>query len=219
MVYIRTPIRPLATQIVFGLACLLFAAAAHAEFVLLPGVYEVTGVAADEALNVRLAPDAGAEDIGDLQPHAQVEVTAIDASGKWARILWVEKDGWIARRYLVEVERFGDAFSGMPVDLLCTGTEPFWAADITPGKQFSFSELGGEAEWMPVVTSVMSTNVYRSNYAFDTAKFTGLLRRADCSDGMSDMTYGWALDLLDKGSAPRLLSGCCRTMLVNQNSY
>jgi len=219
MFNIRTPLQQYFKIYAACAMCLLFPGIAYAEFLMFPIIYEVTGVADDDVLNVRIEPNAGAYDIGDLLPHAQVEVTAIDDSGKWARIQWHGEDGWVARRYLVEVERFGDEFSGMPVDLLCTGTEPFWAADITSDAQFSFAELGDEADWMPVANSVMSTNMYRSNYAFDTAKFTGLLRRAECSDGMSDMTYGWALDLLEKGADPRLLSGCCRTMLVNQNRY
>ena len=72
---------------------------------------------------------------------------------------------------------------------------------------------------LPIETSTMSRNMYRSNYAFETSRFTGFIRRAECSDGMSDMTYGWALDLLENGGEGSLWSGCCSTILPVVDGY
>ena len=191
---------------------------AQAEFRLFPIVYEVVGVASGDVLNVRAEPNARAYDLGDLLPGQQTEVTAFDETGNWARVLWHGEDGWVARRFLQEIEQYGDDFSGMPVNLNCSGTEPFWHAEITPTAKFSFTEMGGETSWMPIETSTMSRNMYRSNYAFETPRFTGFIRRAECSDGMSDMTYGWALDLLEKGEEG-LWSGCCSTILPVVDGY
>jgi uncharacterized membrane protein len=90
--------------------------------------------------------------------------------------------------------------------------------EITPNSKFSFTEMGGETMWLPIETSTMSHNMYRSNYAFETPGFTGFIRRTECRDGMSDMTYGWALDLLEKGSDD-LWSGCCSTILPVVDGY
>ncbi len=183
---------------------------AQADFTLFPAIFEVMGVSDNDTLNVRLAPKADAEDIGDLYPNTQVEVTAFDATEKWARIVWQGMDGWISRRYLQEAPQYGDDFSGMPVDLSCHGTEPFWYGDITAQGHFNFTKIGAEVETSVIESSVMSNNFLRANYAFETSKYTGFLRRSSCSDGMSDATYGWALDILSKdANAPYLRSGCC----------
>lgn len=186
---------------------------AQATFTLFPIIFEVTGVAKNDVLNVRDAPDANAYDLGDVAPGGQVEVTAYDTTGKWARVLWGGEDGWVARRFLKPVDVYGDSNSGMPVDIICGGTEPFWSFAIRDGSA-TFTEMGGDAEFETIDYSVMSSNMYRTNYAFETPRFTGFVRRAECSDGMSDATYGWALDLLENaGSAGQLRSGCCATIL------
>lgn len=191
---------------------LLVPAIAQAEFRQLPIVYEVVGVAENDVLNVRAEPNANAYDLGDLLPGQQAEVTAFDETGNWARVLWHGEDGWVAARFLQEITQYGDDFSGMPVNLSCSGTEPFWYAEITPNNTFSFTEMGNETVTMPILSSVMSRNSLRANYAFETPRFTGFVRRAECSDGMSDATYGWALDLLETGEET-LWSGCCSTIL------
>ncbi|MHA1127655.1 MAG: hypothetical protein ACTSRN_01735 [Alphaproteobacteria bacterium] len=155
---------------------------------------------------------------GDLELGQQAEVTGFDETGDWARVLWNGMDGWVARQFLQAVEQYGDDFSGMPVNLRCSGMEPFWHVEITPDTKFSFTMEGAETSWMPIETSTMSHNNLRSNYVFTTPKFTGFIRRAQCSDGMSDAAYGWALDLLEKGNR-NLWSGCCSTILPVVDGY
>ncbi len=195
------------------LCFVLFAPAiAQAEFRQFPIVYEVVGVAENDVLNVRAKPNANAYDLGDLSPGQQAEVTAFDETGNWARVLWHGEDGWVATRFLQEVMQYGDDFSGMPVNLSCSGTEPFWYAEIAPDDIFSFAEMGNEPMALQIETSTMSRNSLRANYAFITPRFTGFVRRAECNNGMSDATYGWALDLLEIGKEA-LWSGCCSTIL------
>jgi|LGVF01.2.fsa_nt_gb uncharacterized membrane protein len=193
---------------------------AQAEFLVFPIVYEVVSVADGDVLNVRENPNANAYDLGDLLPGQQAEVTAFDETGAWARILWHGENGWVSRKFMQPVTQYGDDFSTMPVNLYCGGAEPFWSAEITPDARFSFTEMGNDAVWMPIESSTMSHNKMRSNYAFETPEFTGFIRRAECSNDVSEVTYGWALDLLGKGSAqPNLLSGCCRTNLPVVDGY
>lgn len=198
-------------RILFILA-LLLPVAAQAQ----PYLAQVINVAPDDALNVRRGPSAGTEDIGDLINGTRLEITGLDASGKWARINWSERDGWIARRYTREIPRPRDPESGMPVDLFCAGTEPFWSADILPGRLFSFMAMGDESvRYMSVAHATRSVN-YTIDYAFATIgnTMTGVLHQMECSDGMSDITYAWSLDLIDRrGGSFTLLTGCCSTIL------
>lgn len=198
---------------------LIFPLAVHAEDRSLPIIYEVIGVGESDVLNVRAGPSGRSRDLGDLLPGQQVEVTAFSDNGNWGQILWEEKEAWVSTRFLQVAELFGDDFSGMPLNLSCAGTEPFWSVRISPGAQFGFSEVESEVAWSFIETSVMSSNTHRSNYAFNTSRFTGFLRRAECSDGKPDLNYSWALDLLEKGENARLWSGCCSIILPVVDGY
>ena len=74
----------------------------------LPALYDVTGVAADDALNIRAEPAANAEIIGTLPSDARsVEVVAVDASGKWALVNSAERSGYLALRFLLQQDSAG----------------------------------------------------------------------------------------------------------------
>lgn len=211
---------PFAISVGVALISLANSTIAQAEYWLFPIIYEVEGVSEGDMLNVREEPNPNAFILGDLLEGQQAEVTAFDESGRWARVLWQGEDGWVARQYLSEVEQFGDDFSGMPVNLYCSGNEPFWSAEITPNNQLNFAKPESPTATMPIENSAMSRNNLRSNYVFKTPRFTGFIRRAECSDGMSDMTYGWALDLLTNNEEEaELLSGCCHTNLPVIDGY
>ncbi|MCK4862584.1 MAG: SH3 domain-containing protein [Rhodobacteraceae bacterium] len=205
------------TSVILSLS-LVIPTLALAEFQLFPIVYEVVSVPDGDVLNVREEPSASSYDLDDLLPGQQAEVTALDETGTWARILWHGGDAWVSLKFMQPVKQYGDDFSTMPINQQCGGAEPFWSVDITYDSQFGFTEMGGDTEWMPIETSTMSHNMYRSNYAFETPRFTGFIRRAECSNGVSDKTYGWALDLLEKGKGD-LWSGCCQTNLPVVDGY
>lgn len=194
-----------------SLACALPAFAA-------PGYFRVTGVAADDTLNVRAAPDASSADIGDLPHDARgVEVAGTDASGKWGRITWQEGDGWIAMRFLTDDPQPGIADTALPQGLLCAGTEPFWSMRYSAGGGV-YSDASGNAHSLglnaahtpqargpfPVVMSHRGASA--ASMAF--------VEPMDCSDGMSDRTYPWrVLLLLSDAGGQRLLDGCCQLPL------
>ena len=61
----------------------------------------MTGVAANDLLNIRAAPSANAEIIGTLSPRARhIEVVGYDDTGRWAQINTGEISGWAALRFL-----------------------------------------------------------------------------------------------------------------------
>ncbi len=89
----------------------------------MPSLHDVTGVAADDVLNVRSGPDAGSARIGALAPGATgVEVIELSGTG-WGRVNVDEGSGWVSLRYLA---RQPDQ-PPVPDRLTCFGTEPFWS--------------------------------------------------------------------------------------------
>lgn len=186
-------------------------AAATPEY-LLPTLFDVTGVAADDVLNVRAAPDAGAEVVGALAPDAtRVEVVAEDPTGAWGRVNVGEGSGWVAMRFLAYRTDVWEA-GRLPEGLQCFGTEPFWS--MRP----EFSRLvvaTPDSEVALEMRAVLGTGVFRDPTRALTAEGAG--RRvtltatpAACSDGMSDRAFGLrATAVVEGGGEPGLLAGCC----------
>ena len=172
-----------------------------------PQLVRVTGLSAGDALNVRAAPTAKSEDLGDLKNDTVVEVIAYSDDRTWARIVWQEGNGWIAARYVSEIPR-PRLDSGLPVGLICTGDEPFWSFDLAPSGQVTFRAETGDVQ-APLLWSTPSYNRGDTRYAFGNDRMTGLLQRTTCNDTMSDRISGWAVDLVLTDDPPRLLSGCC----------
>lgn len=196
-----------------SLGCALWlAAAAPAQE--LPALFRVTGVAADDVLNVRAEPGAGAEKIGALAPGAAgIEVVELGPEGRWARVNVDERSGWVAMRYLAA--EGGAAWTTMERPLRCFGTEPFWALDIGAGAaEARYSALDGsdralgpgEAWPGPVFGAATVGLQFAGQSGFAT------IRAEACDDGMSDRAYGLSilLFLRDRGEgAAGGLSGCC----------
>jgi len=87
-----------------------------------PDVFRVTGVAADDVLNIRLEPDPGAPKIGEIPPNgdgirnlgcqgglsfaewqaATPEQRAAAQRARWCRIAYGGVQGWVAGRFLAE---------------------------------------------------------------------------------------------------------------------
>ncbi|MCC7319967.1 MAG: peptide-binding protein [Rubellimicrobium sp.] len=173
----------------------------------LPGRFHVSGVAADDVLNVRAGPAASAPVVGGFGPgRRDVEVIALSPDRRWGLVGLPEGNGWVAMRYLA-----ADPLpSGrLPRPLRCLGTEPFWSVTVTdqgavhadPGATIALvadAEGGFAGGWSAVF--------------HDGAGGAWLLalRRADCSDGMSDRRYGLAAVILRAGASDEeVLHGCC----------
>ncbi|MBN9890031.1 COG3650 family protein [Salipiger abyssi] len=176
-----------------------------------PALYDVTGVATDDQLNVRAAPEASAPVIGALS-HSQthVEVTAVNEAGTWGRVVLGEQTGWASLAYLtVQPE------SAMPDagEVTCFGTEPFWSYHVDAGDTATWSAIDDEA------LTLKSGPFRRADARFEpfisAAGAPGqqavLVMQKDpqCSDGMSDALYGLSAVLVLSGRLERAVSGCC----------
>lgn len=187
-------------------------AAATQEYVL-PTLFDVTGVAEDDVLNIRAAPGVGAEVIGTLEHDARdIEVVAHDRTGRWGRINTAERSGWVAMHYLAYQVGIWDD-EGLPESLHCLGTEPFWAlGHEDEAVTFSTPEAPDRSL---AIERVLASGIFRdprlSLFARDLdLRLTAVIVATACSDGMSDRVYGLdATVVLQRGETPRMLTGCC----------
>lgn len=173
-----------------------------------PALFNVTGVAANDTLNVRAFPDGSAEKRGAFAHNAQdIEVTALNDSGTWGRVNLGEGSGWVSMRYLQRHDDNPDY--ALAHALTCFGTEPFWSADITQGQAVTIRtpesqiDIPGAGLFVPASGR---TDLYAINFADSSAQ----VRRAACSDGMSDRAFGLQIGLfLHHDQSATLYAGCC----------
>jgi len=187
-----------------------------------PALHDVSGVAADDVLNIRTAPSASAPIIGVFAPfETDVEVVALSADGGWGRVNAGEQAGWASMRFLARQpgQSAADwAYGLAPVTLHCFGTEPFWGLTLRPGGAFEFTDpFQGDGtpvagSFAPLASSASTGK--RGFFATITGHPTwlsGVISFEICSDGMSDQDYGLALDLArGDPTSGRLDAGCCR---------
>lgn len=186
--------------------------AATQEYIL-PTLFDVIGVAANDVLNIRAAPDASTEIIGTLSPNARdIEVVGYDETGQWAQINTDERSGWAALRYLayqVDVWTPGN----VPPTLHCLGNEPFWS--FRPNGDEVMYSTPDAPETVMRIEKVMSTGIFRDPRRALSAqgerhRMTAVIVPMACSDGMSDRSYGLDVTLiLEAGGEPEMLTGCC----------
>lgn len=211
----RSALPRLASAAGLALALLLLAAApvSATEEYILPTLFDVTGVAADDVLNIRSAPDAGAEIIGTLAADARdIEVVGHDDTGRWARINAGERSGWAALRYLAyQVDVWSPGT--LPPTLHCLGTEPFWS--FRPrGNEIVFSTPEGPESGMEI-EQVLSTGILRDprrsiSAQGESRRITATMVPMACSNGMSDHSYGLDVTVILEGRGePEMRAGCC----------
>ena len=187
-----------------------------------PALYDVAGVAADDVLNIRAEPDAGAPVIGTLAPDAaNVEVIRATDDLRWGLVNTAERSGWVSLSYMA---RQGGQWDGrMPEVRQCFGTEPFWSLSHE-GAQVRFATpedpaIDGLVSGRYGSASRRDRFVYSGSLISPDAgplEFVLSLRTEACNDGMSDRSYGIGADLLirdrDASDGLRthvLVSGCC----------
>ena len=178
-----------------------------------PALYDVSGVGADDVLNVRAAPSTGAEIVGTLQADAKdIEVVAADSEKGWGMVNIGEGAGWVSLAYLAPSSNAGAG--GFPVIRSCHGTEPFWSLtlDEEGGVTFSTPEADSQtgaiqSRW----TSLNRPDRHGFSARLGTTGYVALVGQSACGDGMSDRSYGLTIDLLlgGNGTNRRHLSGCC----------
>ena len=183
---------------------------------LLPRLYTVTGVAADDTLNIRESPSASAQDIGDLLPGQRIEVLAVSNDGKWGQVSKMERTGWVSTRFLTLVPQSDSTNqhpTGLPSKLSCYGTEPFWGMEVAKNAEIAFSPAyAGDsiAQHIRILGMARPFNTGPNHFGFTAGQYTGVIRREYCDDGMSDNEYGWSLDIVFPGDGGiTMLHGCC----------
>lgn len=181
-------------------------ASATQEYIL-PTLFDVSGVAPDDVLNIRAEPNARAAIIGTLAPDA-TRIEVVEERRGWARVNTGEGTGWVSARYLsyrVDVWQPGE----LPPAFRCLGTEPFWDAKVEGGDLVlrSPENQGGDRR---AVQAVLDTGVFRDPSRVVVAQDMTLFSHPQiCSDGMSDRLFGLSATLVLHGEQPSMLSGCC----------
>lgn len=176
-----------------------------------PQLYDVTGVAADDVLNIRIAPSASSGIIGTFAPYARgIEVVATNPAGTWGQVNSGEGAGWVSLRYMAARGVTIDPYN-LPQGLRCFGTEPFWSLSFESGA-LRFERAGTFARALPLWIA------QDSGIAGDLRRmlrFAGLdgpgvafVYPSTCSDGMSDRAYGLSISVM-MGPKSALLGGCC----------
>ncbi|MDM7931612.1 SH3 domain-containing protein [Tabrizicola sp.] len=176
-----------------------------------PALFSVSGVAPDDSLNIRAAPDPAAPIIGTL-PFDASGVEVVSVTDGWAKINSGEGTGHVALSYLMRDD--GAAWFTLQQPLFCFGTEPFWSLELDAANGL-ITRKSPEVP-APLIDRIGDTwpgKPWSPAAAIALPDGLAVLRPADCSDGMSDMTYGIALDVFLNGPDGRRLSGCCTLAL------
>lgn len=178
-----------------------------------PALYDVTGVASGDVLNIRAGPSSAAEIIGGFEYDAErIEVIRPDDNFEWGLVNIAEGVGWVSLRFLVPQP--GQWWGEFPAIRQCFGTEPFWAVGVT-GDTFQLDAPENTASgrilerWTSLNRRDNHAMTVRLDHDSD-ADIVIMLTTDRCTDGMSDREYGIRLDMLFRGAIDReLVSGCC----------
>lgn len=174
----------------------------------LPALYDVTGVAANDVLNVRKDPTNKANIIGELEPDASnVEVMALSDDKKWGLVNIGDVSGWAFMRFLQSQNR-----PAATQRLICLGNEPFWSMSLDEDAVFKIA--GGDELFLGTIETIASLNrtdrkALRSKSV--TGSLTAHIGAQLCDDTMSDRAYGLSVNALvtsEEGAA--YYSGCCQ---------
>ena len=188
--------------------CALLSSPAAAE--VYPALHDVSGVAADDVLNIRAEPSASAAIVGTLPPDA-TGVEVVGVQGGWGRVGGGEGGGWVRLSYL-DRQPGADWFT-LTAPLRCMGTEPFWSLGVEPVSKvavFSTPDAGDRFTTLTTVwTGARTAQDGRPTAALALPDGFATLTGIQCSDGMSDRPFGIAVDLYLNGEAPGVLHGCC----------
>lgn len=188
-----------------ALVLLLSATAIRAQD--LPALHSVSGVAADDVLNVREDPSAASAIIGALAPDA-TGIEVILVTGGWAMVNTEDRFGYVALRFLTPDP--APPWYTLDLPLTCFGTEPFWSLTVDPAAgQTRFSTPEAESAQTADLDRTWPGEPWAPAAAVAIPQGLLVVRPAECSDGMSERAYGLAADIfLDSGDHQRL-SGCC----------
>ncbi len=172
-----------------------------------PALYDVTGVAADDVLNIRAEPDASSPIVGTYAPDATgIEVVRPNERQDWGLVNTAESTGWVSLAYL---QRHPGQWAGaFPRLARCFGTEPFWTLAMDgDAATLSTPETSQEGVVVARLGSLNRRDRHGLRVALPEGRWIeGVVSAEACSDGMSDRAFGLGFDAL---GADGVLSGCC----------
>jgi uncharacterized membrane protein len=179
-----------------------------------PALHDVSGVAADDVLNLRAGPGTEHEVVGSLAPDATgIEVIAPSEDLAWGLVNAGEGTAWASLAFLER--RPGQWEGAFPPLARCFGTEPFWSVAVE-GDALRLSTPDDPEAADGWLAGRWGSANRRDRFAArllweDGAPGFATIRAERCSDGMSDRAFGLSIDMVagrqDAGGG--LLSGCC----------
>ena len=167
---------------------------------------DVSGVAADDVLNLRAEPRADAPLAGALSPTAGA-IEIVRRSEGWAYVKSGNQAGWASARFLVPARTFEGGKPPSP--LQCIGTEPFWALVIEGDRAtYSSPEVKPVTERIGKIQQSRNTNIaWRVSLNGGPIASATIEGRQACSDNMSDRVFPFRVHIETRDAT--LLSGCC----------
>ena len=189
------------------LVLLLWLSAGALRAEVYPALHSVDGVAADDVLNIRAAPDAGADILATLAPDA-AGIEVISVSDGWALVNAGEGSGYAALQFLAR--EAGPDWYTLERPMACFGTEPFWSLTLDPGAGVATYATPEAVEGSPKpIGQTWPGTLWAPTAALELEGGLAVLRPADCTDGMSDRRFGIAIDVFQQQGKGQRLSGCC----------
>lgn len=174
----------------------------------LPAIFSVTGVAANDRLNIRAEPNANSAILDSIYPY-EVAVEVLDRSpdGRWGLVGVAEGNGWVNLRFLAPVTL---PDYEVPRPLSCFGTEPFWRIGFYP-RGAEFQAMGEDRRDLTVLGEAVAPGGYLlTTEEGPTLNRTAIVTREWCNDGMSDRRFGWSVRLFTEApDGNSVLGGCC----------
>lgn len=189
-----------------GLALILALLAGSAAADSLPALYDVTGVAAGDVLNIRAEGKAEAAVVGTLPPDATA-VEVVEESGNWGLVNTGEGSGWVNLRFMARQP--GPDWFALETPLRCLGTEPFWSLGIEPATGVAVYSTPEGGDRFTTVTARWPGTPYSASAAIALPEGFAVLTGGYCSDGMSDRAFGIRADLFLTGDPAARMAGCC----------
>ena len=201
-------------RLLISLGFCVAASAACAQSQNLPELFTVKDVAADDKLNIRLEPNPKADIVGHFEPsQSGIEVVAKSSDGAWSKVNSGEASGWVASQFL-EVQPNTWVSGQSPENLTCVGTEPFWSVSTLKGALSFKTPDGGDQPWTEAKTIDRGFEGDRNRIILAKAgseQVTAVIQPNQCSDGMSDRSFGLSATLIFQGgeNGPQAYYGCC----------
>lgn len=170
--------------------------------------YEVTGVAANDSLNIRADANASSRIIGKIPFDGKgiVRLPDSEKSGNWCKIKYGSIAGWVHCRFLAQ-----EGNAAFKEQLTCIGTEPFWSMELHKEKLILSNPMDEKREYKvkKFQQSMNNTNQWFVEAEKSTGeKVTFYLIEASCSDDMSDSKYKFKI-LIHDTKNDQTINGCC----------